>query len=131
GGRLNAQGEHIGAPALRRRRVGRLGRGEARRKAKCAGGDAGFQDVTTVHLGSPSPMAVVPGGGRRPVGGTVRAIPDRSASHAIAVCTGWAENCRAGWLPSTGARGARPPPKKGKGQPAPHRATQSMGAPAL
>ena len=89
GRRLDAHGEHIGAPAFRHGCVGRLRRGETRRKAKCTGSDAGFEDVTAIHLSSPSPMAVVPGRGRRPVGGTVRAIPDRSASHATAVCTGY------------------------------------------
>src|SRR5215207_5638661 len=46
--------------------------------------------------------------GRRPVDGTIRAIPDRSASHATAVCTGWPEDCRAGPPASTAARASGP-----------------------
>ena len=60
--RLDAHGEHIGAPALRHRRVGCLRRGKTRRETDGAGGDAGFQDVTTIHLVLPPKAVELQGG---------------------------------------------------------------------
>src|SRR6185369_7360388 len=57
------------------------------------------------------PNPEIAGEGRDAVDGAVRTIPHRSASHATAVCTGWAEDCRVGPPPSTPERGPPGPLK--------------------
>ena len=68
----------IGAPALRRRREGDLGRRQARRQTEGAGGDAGLQHVTTIHLNS-SPWLCLPG--RVGIPSTGMSRPSRTNPH--------------------------------------------------
>ena len=78
GRRLDARRQRVGAPALWNGCVGRLRRGKTRREAEGAGGDAGFQDVTTIHL---VPLLVAELPGRAGVPSTGMSEPSRTDPH--------------------------------------------------
>ena len=97
GRRLDLHGQHEAPPALGHGREGGLGRRQARRKTDGAGGDAGFEHVSTIDHFLFSPWRGVPGRVRVPVvgkeanhpGSNPRRTRQRSVPEAARIAGWW------------------------------------------